>query len=99
MSMQRRRRKRRAIMVLSLLGASILAVLVAASASARIAAAPQNTAPPTIAGDAQEGKTLTASNGTWSNSPTSFAYQWQQCDQGGSGCNNISGAKLVGEFD
>jgi len=92
MSMQGRRRRRRAITVLSLLGASALAVVVAASASARIAAAPQSTAPPTITGQAQEGKTLTASNGTWSNSPASFAYAWQQCDQGGSGCQPISGA-------
>jgi len=92
MSMTGRRRKRRAIMVLSLLGATILAVLVAGSALARVAVAPQNSAPPTITGQAQEGKTLTAATGTWSNSPTSFAYQWQQCDQGGSGCNNINGA-------
>jgi len=55
-----------------------------------LAAAPQNQTAPAITGQAQEGKTLTASNGTWSNSPTSFAYQWQQCDN--SNCTNISGA-------
>jgi hypothetical protein len=87
-----RRRKRRAFSILSLLGATTLAVLVAATASARIAAAPQNTAPPAVTGDEQEGKTLTATNGTWSNSPTSFSWQWQQCDKSGAGCNNISGA-------
>ena len=92
MKIQAKRRKRRAVTVLSLLGASCLAVLVAASASAHLAAAPQSSAPPTITGQAQEGKTLTASTGTWSNSPTSFAYQWQQCDQNGSGCQAISGA-------
>lgn len=90
--MQGRRRKRGAVTVLSLLGASTLAVLVAASASARIAAAPVSSAAPTISGQAQEGKTLTASNGTWSNSPSSFTYLWQQCDQGGQGCQNIPGA-------
>ena len=62
--------------------------MVVTSASARIAAAPQNQAPPTIGGQPQEGKTLTASNGTWSNSPTTFAYQWQQCDSSGNNCSN-----------
>jgi hypothetical protein len=93
MSMHRRRRRRRqAVSVLSLLGAAAIAVMVVASASARVAAAPQNQAQPTITGQPQEGKTLTASNGTWSNSPTSFAYQWQQCDSSGNNCSNASGA-------
>ena len=88
----KRSRRRRAVAVLSLLGAAAIAVMVVTSASARIAAAPQNQAPPTITGQPQEGKTLTASNGTWSNSPASFAYQWQQCDASGNNCSNISGA-------
>lgn len=88
----RRRRRRRAVAVLTLLGSAVLAVMVVTSASARIAAAPQNQAPPTVGGQPQEGKTLTAGNGTWSNSPTTFAYQWQQCDSSGNNCSNISGA-------
>ncbi|MEA2315473.1 MAG: virginiamycin lyase, partial [Solirubrobacteraceae bacterium] len=50
------------------------------------------TAPPTITGTAQQGQTLTEVHGTWANSPTSYAYQWQQCDNLGNGCLPISGA-------
>jgi hypothetical protein len=57
-----------------------------------LAAAPATTSPPTIEGKFQVGETLTAGNGGWSNSPTSFTYQWQRCSSGGSGCANITGA-------
>src|SRR5439155_6261261 len=42
--------------------------------------APANTSLPVISGTAQQGQTLTASQGAWSGSPTSYAYQWQHCD-------------------
>src|SRR5205085_218219 len=61
-------------------------------AFARSAAAPQNTAVPQISGTAKEGSTLTASNGTWSNTPTSFGYQWQRCSSTGADCINVGGA-------
>ena len=55
-------------------------------------AAPASTAAPAITGTAQQGSTLTADNGTWSNSPTSFAYAWSRCDTSGNACAAIAGA-------
>jgi hypothetical protein len=78
--------------ILSLSVVLAVALLVAAVASARTASVPQNRAAPTITGTASEGNTLTASNGSWANSPTTFAYQWRQCDSSGSGCSDINGA-------
>lgn len=47
---------------------------------------------PTISGKAEKGQTLTAHHGSWTNSPTSYDYQWQRCDSGGANCANIAGA-------
>jgi len=57
-----------------------------------LAAPPANTAAPTISGTARVGETLTAQNGTWSNSPTAFQYQWQRCNESGAACANVAGA-------
>ena len=57
---------------------------------AATAAAPVNTSLPTISGTAQVGQTLTAGNGTWSNAPTSFAYQWVRCNGGGNSCASVA---------
>src|ERR1700733_791611 len=54
--------------------------------------APANTAVPLVSGSAVLGQTLTTSNGSWSGSPTSYAYQWQDCNGSGGGCVSISGA-------
>jgi hypothetical protein len=48
--------------------------------SPSVPAEPENTALPVIAGTLQEGRTLNVSNGTWLNSPESFAYQWHRAD-------------------
>jgi urease beta subunit len=60
-----------------------------ASASWTIAAPPVNTTPPTITGTPVQGQTLTAGTGTWSGSPTSYAYQWRDCTADGT-CTNIA---------
>ncbi len=53
---------------------------------------PVSTSAPTISGTAQVGSSLTASPGSWSNSPTGYAYQWEDCDTSGGGCTSIAGA-------
>jgi hypothetical protein len=65
---------------------------VAVWAAPASAAPPANTSAPTITGDARVGETLTAQNGTWTNSPTAFQYQWQRCNAAGVSCANVAGA-------
>src|SRR5919198_1295695 len=38
---------------------------------------------------------LAASNGTWSGSPTGYAYAWSRCDQNGDACAAIAGANAA----
>ena len=53
--------------------------------------APVMTAPPTISGVAQSGQTLTVgSNGTWTNTPTSFSYAWRYTDPDNGGVFTLS---------
>ncbi len=48
--------------------------------------------PPAVAGAATAGQLLTAASGTWTGTPTSFASQWQRCDQTGLNCVAVPGA-------
>jgi hypothetical protein len=56
-------------------------------------AVPASVSPPEIEGSAEEGQTLSASTGTWTESPTSFEYQWEDCDEAGEACSEISKAR------
>lgn len=42
------------------------------------AAAPTNSVAPVISGTTTVGQTLSTTNGTWANSPTSYIYQWKR---------------------
>jgi len=53
---------------------------------------PQNTALPAVSGSTVQGQVLSSSNGSWTNNPTSFAYQWSRCDASGANCTAIQGA-------
>lgn len=64
----------------------------APSAVVSSAAAPTNTAAPTVSGSLQVGSKLTASQGTWNGSPTGFAFTWSRCDAKGDSCATIDGA-------
>ena len=54
---------------------------------------PANFGAPSISGSPTEGQTLMETHGSWTNSPTSFAYQWERCDGAGDNCQAISGAR------
>lgn len=67
------------------------------------ASPPTNTGVPTISGLAQNGQLLTASNGTWTNIPTGYTYQWQTSTDGGTVWTDLPGVtgntKSVGSGD
>jgi hypothetical protein len=62
------------------------------SVTATFSSVPVNTGAPVISGSPYNGQTLTTTNGTWSGSPTSYTYQWEDCNSSGASCTSIAGA-------
>jgi len=54
--------------------------------------APVNSSVPVVSGAAQVGQVLSASTGSWSGSPSSYAYRWDRCSSAGGSCASIAGA-------
>ncbi|MGA7705362.1 MAG: hypothetical protein WB998_10760 [Solirubrobacteraceae bacterium] len=54
--------------------------------------APHNSVVPSVGGALTVGDVLSATKGTWSGNPTSYAYQWQDCNGSGASCSNIASA-------
>jgi len=48
------------------------------TASSGPSSAPSNTVAPAVTGTARVGQTLSTTDGTWSNTPTSYTYQWKR---------------------
>lgn len=86
-------RNRLGLVIAVVVGAVLGAVLgQPGNGGAATAAIPKNKTLPTISGVAEAGQTLTATRGTWANSPTSFNFAWTRCDTSGNGCASIAGA-------
>src|SRR5439155_1151947 len=69
---------------------------VASNPTAVVAAPPKNTGQPAISGTARVGSLLTATQGSWKNAPTSFAYQWTRCPASGGKSNASDCAAIAG---
>ena len=82
------------LLLVAIAGVLLLTAGSAVAAAARTAASPPvNSSLPTISGTAQQGHTLTASNGSWSGvTPISYAYRWQRCNSTGSSCGSLGSA-------
>ena len=77
-------------LIASAAAAALTLTLAVGAVGQATATAPQNTSLPSISGAARDGSTLDAARGGWGNSPTSYTYQWQQCDSSGGGCTAIA---------
>lgn len=60
-------------------------------------ATPLNSVLPVISGTAQVGQTLTVTNGTWSNSPTSYTRQWKAAGVAISGATATTYVPVAGD--
>ena len=63
--------------------------------TAQTEAVPTNTSEPRITGTAVVGSALTVTKGSWTESPTSFDYQWTRCPASG-GASDASNCAAIG---
>jgi len=77
-----------------LLGMALAAALLSPIGSASTKAVPSNSVLPAITGTAAVGQTLTTSDGTWSESPTSFTYEWLRCPSSGGSADGSDCASI-----
>lgn len=89
---RRRRLRRGGIALAGCGGAALFAVALLPQALGRSNAVPVNTSLPTINGEAYNTSRLKADAGSWTNSPSSYAFEWRRCDSGGGSCSAIGGA-------
>jgi RHS repeat-associated protein len=54
--------------------------------------APANSVLPAVTGSAVVGVKMTVSDGTWTNGPLAYGYQWLSCNSAGGECKAITGA-------
>ena len=80
-----------ALAVVSLVGLAMLSGV----GSAQTTGVPTNTSEPGITGTAVVGSALTVTKGTWTESPTSFDYQWTGCPASG-GASDASNCAAIG---
>lgn len=58
---------------------------------------PRNTVAPTVSGLATIGSTLTCATGTWTETPTSYSYQWKNNDSDIVGATNSTYVTVAGD--
>jgi hypothetical protein len=56
--------------------------------------APKNTAAPSVP-QPLSGESVTAGSGSWTNSPSTYRYQWNLCNSAGASCSAIPGASTA----
>lgn len=67
--------------------------LQATSRTGTVTNGPTNSTPPAVSGAAQQGQTVTVTNGVWGGTtPITYSYQWQRSTTGTGGWSNITGA-------
>jgi hypothetical protein len=74
---------------------AVVALCLFGASTAWATSPPVNTVKPSIKGTQKLGYTLTAIKGSWTESPTSYTYQWLRCNSSGGECVSVPGATGV----